>query len=476
MRRLFIEVIVTLGCVFICSSGALAAWAESKHQGASIRHPQGWKVDWGDSVVGVVHPQNQMIWCMIRFIPAEGVSSRQVAEVIMEDAKGRASDIRPVKQLQVSQRPDLYGIKFSGEGNGVPFNSLVLVVTEDGQNYVIRQYSAPTKTYDEMKLTLIPILRSFCYESGGGASGASPSGGKGWQDVQSPGGAWRFTAPAGWRPIAPDQRTDFTVGEVRGPKEQDVTVMMARGDALRQLNVQRMYPNLAYQNPQAYTRMTMVPYLSAADIVQDWVVNYQLSGMQNVQLSELKPLQPDTAQYALSYGTRQGQKVVEEGILHNSSVPHSNGDYNLFTISYVKASADIFQGERNELWRILNSFEASPQFGAPLIQFIAQMKRESLQAAANMALNSLRTTQNIAREHVAIAQQKPGIMAQQGQGWINAVTGQEVVRDPQSGQRWQVPVGGQYIYGSNTGEVIRADRPLQTHELPEGFKQFEAVK
>jgi len=56
------------------------------------------------------------------------------------------------------------------------------------------------------------------------------------------------------------------------------------------------------------------------------------------------------------------------------------------------------------------------------------------------------------------------------------VTGQEVVRDPQSGQRWQVPVGGQYIYGRNTGEIIRANRPLQTHELPEGFRQFEAVK
>jgi hypothetical protein len=66
-------------------------------------------------------------------------------------------------------------------------------------------------------------------------------------------------------------------------------------------------------------------------------------------------------------------------------------------------------------------------------------------------------------------------VAQQGQGWINALTGQEVVRDPQTGRRWQVLVGGQYIYGCNTGEIIRADRPLQTHELPEGFRQFESV-
>ena len=167
---------------------------------------------------------------------------------------------------------------------------------------------------------------------------------------------------------------------------------------------------------------------------------------------------------------------MEEGILHNSSVPHAFGDYYLFTVSAVKAYADIFPRERNDLWQILNSFEASPQFGTPLIQFIAQMKGESMQAATTMVLNNLRTTQSMAQQHVGIAQQRPGMMVQQGQGWINAITGQEVVRDPQSGQRWQVPVGGQYVYGRNTGEIIRADRHLQTHELPEGFRQFEAVK
>ena len=63
-----------------------------------------------------------------------------------------------------------------------------------------------------------------------------------------------------------------------------------------------------------------------------------------------------------------------------------------------------------------------------------------------------------------------------GAGLDQCGHGSAVVRDPQCNQRWQVPVGGQYIYGRNTGEIIRADRPLQTHELPVGFRQFEAVK
>jgi len=110
------------------------------------------------------------------------------------------------------------------------------------------------------------------------------------------------------------------------------------------------------------------------------------------------------------------------------------------------------------------------------MQQIARMRSENLQAATNRVLQTMQTNKQIMQQHVAIAQQKPGMMAQQGEGWMRALTGQEVVRDTQSGQRWEVPVGGQYIYGRNTGEFIRADRPLQAHELPEGFKQFEAVK
>ena len=167
---------------------------------------------------------------------------------------------------------------------------------------------------------------------------------------------------------------------------------------------------------------------------------------------------------------------MEEGFLHNNSVPDPmGGDFNVFTVSYVKAPANIFQAHRETLWQILNSFDASPYFGAPMIQFVMQLQRQSREAATEMILKSLETNRGIAREHAGIAQGRPGIMAQQGQGWINAVTGQEVVRDPQTGQRYQVPIGGEYIYGRNTGEIIRTDRPLQMHELPEGFRQFEAV-
>jgi hypothetical protein len=469
MRRFFIEVIVTLGCIFIYSSGALAGWIESKNQGASIRHPQGWKVDWKESVVGVIHPQDPMIWCMIRFLPAQGLSSRQVAEAVMQDAISRASDIKPLKQLQVSQRPDLYGIKFGGQGNGVPFISLVLVVTEDGRNFVIRQYSAPTKAYDEMKLTLIPILRSFCLQGEETGKGGAESGG--WQVIQSTHGYWRFTAPAEFKAIDNPQMEDGRAQVLATRGDRSVVVGLDGGWGNYIMLVRAgVYPN---------TPTNQIPYMPATDLFQKIIAPHlqRMHRMQDFKLVDLKPIAADAARYKISFVYGGSHHYIEEGVIRNSSVPNNNGgDFNLYTRLSVSSFADVFPSASEELWRILDTFEPSPGFGASINQEIARIRSENIQAATSRAMQTLQTSRQIARQHVGIAQQKPGMMAQQGQGWINAVTGQEVVRDSQSGQRYQVPVGGQYIYGRNTGEVIRADRPLQTHELPEGFGQFEAVK
>jgi hypothetical protein len=466
MRKslLYVTFVVAFLILFFCGE-VEASWLESQNQGMMVRHPRDWKVQWSEQGFSVTHPQNEMIWCVMQSQQFQG-SARQLAEAVVKRAAGQASDIKHLQQKQVSQRPDLYGIKFSGQYKGVPFTSLVLTATEDGRNFVIRQFSSPTKQYDEMKLTLIPVLCSFCAQGQAAGTGDSRSGG--WQVIQSPQGMWRFQAPASWRPVQTQFGDDVmaTVGSPDGNEGVVVKTGVASSDHLW-LAKQRLVP-------QANT----IPLMPAADLFQRIVLPYNCSsfGFTDAKIHDLKPLSPDVARFVISYNNRSGKRFMDEGIVKNSSAPNpQGGDFNLYSMQWVSAPADRFQSHKEELWRIVSTFEPSPQFGAFWVQQIMKMRRDTNQAAANMAMNNIRTNQNIMRQHVAVAQQKPGMMAQQGQGWINAVTGQEVVRDPQSGQRYQVPVGGQYIYGRNTGEVIRADRPLQTHELPEGFRQFEAA-
>lgn len=472
MQQCYIRIVALTALMFAFTGTSFAAWIESKHQGMVARHPKGWKVYWAERGFSVEHPEDRMTWCLTQWEQLQG-SSRQLAEAVVQRAASQVGDVNPVQQKQVSQRPDIYGIKFSGVYNGIPFTSLVLTATEDGRNFVIRQFSSPTKQYDEMKLTLIPILCSLCSQAEAAGKSGPKSGG--WQVIQSPRGYWRFTAPAGWRPSG--NPADEPVAGSIAPPDATMGVQVTFGSAsmeYRQVLEARFGPNLG-MTPQG-RQMQFVPLMPAAQVFQQLIVPSKQLRVADLQIESLQAVNNQQASYKISFSTPQG-RGVREGLLLSGSLSFPGyGDFNPCTDYSIWANQPKFESAKQELWQILSTFEPSPQFGAPMVQFWAKMRNENLQAMTNMALQNMQTNKQIMAQHVGIAQQKPGMMAQQGQGWINAVTGQEVVRDPQSDQRWQVPVGGQYIYGRNTGEIIRANRPLQTHELPEGFRQFEAVK
>jgi hypothetical protein len=54
-----------------------------------------------------------------------------------------------------------------------------------------------------------------------------------------------------------------------------------------------------------------------------------------------------------------------------------------------------------------------------------------------------------------------------------------MVRDPDTGTQYSIPVGGEYIYGKQSGpgqiDVIRSDAPLTAGDLPLGFRAFEQL-
>jgi hypothetical protein len=477
MRKTLGRALLVFGIFVILEGMTFAAsWVESKNQGMQIRHPQGWKVDWIEQGVGVFHPQDPMIWSVVRSEQFQG-SSRQLAEEVVKGAASQVGEVKPLIQKQVSQRPDLYGIKFSGQHKGIPFTSLVLVVTEDRRNFVIREYSAPTKVYDEMKLTLVPILCSFCGQESGGAGGASASGGKGLQYIQSPHGVWRFTAPAGWKaPPYSDIRGEAMNARVLAPDKSVVAVIFDSAWSINEAWVrQRLGPN-ASLNPQ-YRQLTFLPYLPAAEVFQRISFPGYKTNYPDAELVQLKPINQQQVQYTIKFTEpKLGIKLVDEGMMINRSFLFAGkGDFNQITDYKIVTAEKDYPKMKDQLWQVLSSFEASPQFGSFVLQEFAKMNHQNVQATTNMALQNMQSNKQIMAQHVGIAQQKPAMMAQQGQGWINAVTGQEAVRDPQTGQKWQVPVGGQYIYGRNTGEVIRADRPISQQDMPEGFRQFEAV-
>lgn len=473
MRKVFIGMILVLTfCLGLQeASDSATPWVQSDHQGMSIRHPQGWKVSWEEKQVLVVHPQDPKIWCASQMYQWNG-TSRQITQTLLGNLHTRVKDLRVLTEKQISQKPDRYGVKIIYQSEGVSVGSVILTFTADGQNFITSSYGAPVRVYDEMRLTFIPILYSFGLQPEG-AKKAGPGSG-GLQVIRSSQGIWSFRAPRDWIIVSPPGAgNEIIEGVLKGPKGEFVGVRSDEGSIVNGRLKQAQFGG-APPPPQ----QTRIPYLSAADLFQHVISPAAQLSMPDRQITDLKPVRMDLAQFSVIY-TFNGIKYLEEGVIKNSSLPCTGmyDDLNPFTIYYIAAPSEIFSGVKNQLWQILNTFEPSPQFGTGvnyIIPFCAKMRRENTQALSNMAMQNIRTNQNIARQHVEIAQGRVEARRMEGDAWLRVFSGQEIARDPQTGKQYEVPIGGKYLYGSGT-EVIRSDRPLSYSELPSGFKELESV-
>jgi hypothetical protein len=270
---------------------------------------------------------------------------------------------------------------------------------------------------------------------------------------------------------------------IRGSKGEFVGTRSDEGSSMNfQLQIQRYggrIPQDPYQREQ-FNRSTAIPYMSAADLLQNIVAPFLRTMNPDRQVTNVRPVSIDLVQFSstLSYG---GQKYMEEAILRNTSVPctGSQNDLNSLMYYYVAAPAQTFPGVKDQLWQILSTFEPAAPFGSGLIkvmQICANMRQQNIQALSNMAMNNIRANQNIMRNTVGTTIKMAEQRRQEGDAWLRVFSGTEIARDPATGQRYEVPVGGQYIYGNDAaGRVIRSDRPLTLNELPTGFKQLESA-
>jgi hypothetical protein len=466
-----ILIIVISGASFESVHGA--SWVQSQNQGYFIRHPQGWQVDWSDTGVIVVDPQNPMVWCEVRKYSASG-TSQQFTHFKLNDLNSRFQGFNVLMQAQVFRNPDIFGVKFSYQSSGVSIGSVMLTVTGDGREFVTHCYAAPAQVYDRAKLTLIPILASLGFQGGGPPGKASGN----VQMLRAPSGSWSYRTPPGWRvrPVGhPNNETIYA--PIDGPSGEFVEVQSQCGNTINfQLQKQKY-------GPQPPLQSIRIPYLSAVDLFRHIVEPFLQMASPGIdrQVTGLNPVDMATVQYSVTVSS-SGQHFAEEGLLRNSSMPctGSQDDLNLFSLSRVAAPAEAFPKARDQLWQIVSSFEAVQQFGTlalpEVLQYCAKMRRENIQALSSMAMRNIQTNQNMMRDTVRTTIQGMEQRRQEGDAWLRVFSGTEIAVDPSTGKRYEVPVGGQYIYANPTsGKVTRSDGPISPNDLPTGFRQLESV-
>ena len=484
MQKILVGVLIFF--VVSCSSGGQSAsWVQSKNpqnQGLLIKHPKGWMVNWSEAGVVVSDPQNPMIWCQVQRYSGSG-NSQQFTHWMLNNLHSKVQGLNVVKEGQIYRNPDIYGVKFSYQSGGVLVGSVMLTATSDGREFVTHCYAAPAQVYDQEKLTLIPILASFGFQ--GGEPSGKTSGGV--QVLRAPQGSWVYRTPPGWQAAPLAHPNDETIwARIRGPNGQFVEVWSDGGSNLnRQVQLHRYGGQVPRDVNlwQQFQRATQIPYMSAVDLFR-YVVDpyFRIAEPDpNRQVTSLKPVSTEIAQYSVA-STVSGYQFVEEGLLKNSPMPcrGSHDDLNLFTLSRVAAPAEHFPKVRDQLWQIVSSFEASPQFGTvalpAVLQECAKMRRQNIQALSNMAMQNIQTNQKIMRDTVGTTIRMGEQRRQEGEAWQRVLSGHEFAVDPSTGNRYEVPVGGQYIYANpSSNQVIRSDRPISPNDLPAGFRELESA-
>jgi len=395
-----------------------------------------------------------------------------------------------VKEAQVQvyrgpNTPDIFGVKFRYQRDGVPVGSVMLTATSDGREFVTHSYAAPAQVYDQEKLTLIPILASFRFEGEGPSGKTSGS----LQVLRAPQGSWVYRTPPGWQVGVADlghPNNETIWAPIRGPNGEFVEV---RSDGGSNLNFKLQLHRYGGQIPrdlnlkQQFDRATQIPYMSAVDLFS-YIIDpfFRMTAPDwDRQITSLKPVSMEIAHFSILLNSDR-QKFVEEGLLKNSPMPcrGSHDDLNLFNMSRVIAPAEHFSKVRDQLWQIVSSFEPIPQFGMValpvVLQHCAKMRRENIQALSNMAMRNIQTNQNIMRDTVGTTIRMGEQRRQEGDAWLRVFSGVEKAVDPTTGKQYEVPVGGKYIYGNPaTGKVIRSDGPISQNDLPTGFSQLESV-
>jgi hypothetical protein len=493
MQKILVGVLIFF--VVSCSSGGQSAsWVQSKNpqnQGLLIKHPKGWMVNWSEAGVVVSDPQNPMIWCQVQRYSGSG-NSQQFTHWMLNNLHSKVQGLNVVKEGQIYRNPDIYGVKFSYQSGGVLVGSVMLTATSDGREFVTHCYAAPAQVYDREKLTLIPILASF------GFQGGEPSGktsGK-MQEIRSPQGYWSFLAPAGWK-VGPNP-DEATIAVIEGP-EGIVGVKFYSGlfeykilnkdirSPLLDLNrgpkpLGHNYHAESIEASRKEEQIRSIPYLSADELVRRVMVPLSQRAAPDFKVIDWRPVSQEEIHFSsTSTNPQKGIMLQEEDILFNRSLPHPPGyafvpDFNLYTIYFVTAPPQTFPKVRNLLWQIVNTFSPSANFGARLIQEIAQLKRQNLQATTNMVMKNLQTRQEMGRQTVDTTIRMGEQRRQEGEAWQRVLSGHEFAVDPSTGNRYEVPVGGQYIYANPTSnQVIRSDRPISPNDLPAGFRELESA-
>ncbi|MFZ0450030.1 MAG: hypothetical protein WAL98_12380 [Desulfatiglandaceae bacterium] len=475
---------------FVAAQGSPEVSALSHSPQNRVVLPTGWKVFRGTSGLVVLHPHDWNIrvrgggaFLAYRAGPG-GAASALVMVQPIESIDGRATgvvgglgrifpDLFPgvniFKTRVVSRTPEVAVAQMEYAPKGIRFRGLVMCFKHDTRG-VVYAIAANVGTWQRDEPLMKRILRSFFY-SGGGASGqggqtagASLPEMVPWNDPLE--GAFACPVPRGWnvdgglkRYSALDVRSEILVTSADNrmlarigdsfipPMELPAPILQQYGvveggwfsrDGQSKLLVMRYLPSTLFLKtiylPQRVGPVGNVRERNFQQLSQQAQSLWARAGM---------PVRVDTAEMTFDaqteMGHRKGYAFVQTVLVPTQGVPDRGNWYVTHLFGYLAApgAESVAEGVLN---RMVLGYRENPNWRARQSRLTGEVSR--IRSETNRQVDDMinQTYMNRSR-----AQERTH------ERWSRAFRNEVLIEDPNTGQRYEVPSGGNYYWRIGPG-------------------------
>jgi hypothetical protein len=481
-------------------------------QQARVDIPAGWTVFRGQSGLIVFHPvgwqvQERNGGAFFAYRPGQGGGVRSVVfvqpiEKIEGTAAGVAQGIGQIspdlfpgvkvtKSRAVSSKPEVAVAEISYSAGGQTFRGLSMCFKDQSRKGVLYTMSSTPETWNQEEPVMKQILSRFFYSGHGVQSGNSKSASMVmWRDPLE--GAFVCPVPQGWKVEGGMKR--FSAVDVRSEiiaTSPDNKILVRVGDSfIPPMNLPAPYKmNMGFYEGQWETtggihKRLIMHYLPSALFLTQFYLPQRVGQVQNVQSRDFPEMSQqlasqlqgggmaarvDTAEITFdtqtTSGYRRGYAFAQTVLVPSQTIP-GDGFWYVATFNGYLADPKAEPTAQMVLKQMVSGYKQDPNWAARQRQTMAQI--------AGIARQSQQDTMDIINRSY---QERTKSQDLQFENWSRSYRGQVLIQDPATGQKYEVPSGSRYYYGTGSGnEIIGSDATLSQSQPGYWLREMRIIQ
>jgi hypothetical protein len=472
-----------------------AGWTIFRGQsGLIVFHPIGWQVQErnGGSFVAYRPGPGGGVQSIVFVQPIEKIegTASGVAQGIGQISPDLFPGVKVTKSRAVSSKPEVAVAEISYSAGGQTLRGLSMCFKDKMQG-VLYAISSTPEAWNQEEPLMKQILSRFFYSGRGVQSGNARSASMVmWRDPLE--GAFVCPVPQGWKVEGGMKR--FSAVDVRHEivaTSPDNKILVRVGDSfIPPMNLPAPYKiNMGLYEGQWETtggvhKRLVMRYLPSALFLTQFYMPQRLGQIQNIQSRDFPEMSQqlasqlqmggmaarvDTAEITFDVqtasGLRRGYAFAQTVLVPSQTIP-GDGFWYVATFNGYLTDPGVESTAQMVLKQMVAGFKQDPNWAARQRQTMAQV--------AKIGRQSQQDTMDIINRNY---QDRAKSQDRQFENWSRSYRGQVLIQDPGTGEKFEVPSGSRYYYGTGSGnEIIGSDTTISQSQPGYWLREMRIIR